>query len=78
MFYISIYLFFIMMEVFSRMLKRLEGGLIRGFKANGRQGDGICVSHILFADDTSLFCDANVKQILHIWMLLLCFQLSLA
>ena len=67
-----------MMEVFSRMLKRLEGGLIRGFKANGRWGARICVSHILLADDTSLFCDADVEQILHIWMLLLCFQLSLA
>ena len=72
------FFFFIIMEVFSRMLKRLEGGLIRGFKANGRRGDGICVSHLLFADDTSLFCDADMEQILHIWMLLLCFQLSLA
>ena len=68
-------LFLIMMEVFSRMLKRGEGaGLISGFKAHGRKGNGVCVSHLLFANDTILFCDANVEQILHIWMLLLCFQ----
>ena len=30
--------------------------------------------HILFADNTILFCDANEEQILHVRMLLLCFQ----
>ena len=68
-------LFLIMMEVFSRMLRRGEGaGLIRGFKVEGRRGGGKCVSHLLFADDTILSCDADVEQILHIRLLLLCFQ----
>ena len=67
-------LFLIVMEVFSRMLRRVEGaGLLRGFKVEGRRGGGECVSHLLFADDTILFCDADVEQILHI-RLLLCFQ----
>ena len=57
------------------MMKRVEGtGLLRGFKADGRRGGGVCVSHLLFADDTILFCDANEEQILHVRMLLLCFQ----
>ena len=68
-------LFLVMMEVLSRMLKRVEGaGLIRGFQAVGSRGVGECVSHLLFADDTILFCDADVEQILHVRMLLLCFQ----
>ena len=67
-------LFLVMMEVLSRMLKRVEGtGLIRGFQFVGRRGEGECVSHLLFADDTILFCDADVEQILHVRMLLLCF-----
>ena len=39
-----------------------------------RVGGGKCVSHLLLVDDTVLFCDADVKQILHIQLLLLCFQ----
>ncbi|KAK9988965.1 hypothetical protein SO802_029204 [Lithocarpus litseifolius] len=68
-------LFLIMMEVFSRMLKRMEGaGLIRGFSLEGRRDGVESVSHLLFADDTILFCDADVEQILHIRLLLLSFQ----
>ena len=68
-------LFLVMIEVFSRMLKRVKGAsLIGGFKADGRPDEGECVSHLLFADDTILFCDADVEQILHVQMLLLFFQ----
>ena len=68
-------LFFIMMEVFNRMLQRVEGaGLIRGFKADGRRGGGECISHLLFVEDTILFCDVVVEQILQVQLLLLCFQ----
>ena len=63
---LSSMLFLIMMEVFSRMLRRVEGvSLIRGFNVE-RRGGGECVSYLLFANDTILFCDADVEQILHI------------
>ena len=68
-------LFLIMMEVFSRMLRRVEGaGLICGFNLEGRRDGGECVSHLLFADDTIIFYDTDVEQILHIRLLLLSFQ----
>ena len=37
-------------------------------------GGGECVLHFLFANDTILFCDVDVEQIFHVWLLLLCFQ----
>ena len=53
-------LFLIMMEVFSKMMQRVEGaGLLRGFRADGRRGGGVCVLYLLFADDMILFCDAD-------------------
>ena len=64
-------LFLVMMEVFSRMVKRMEGAsLLSGFRVDGMRGRGECVSHLLFGDDTILFCDVegNVR------LLLLCFQ----
>ena len=49
-----------MMEVFSKMMKRAEGAsLFRGFRVDGRWGGGVCVLHLLFADDTILFCDVD-------------------
>ena len=49
-------MFLLMIEVFSRMLKRMEGvGLIMGFKANGVGGDDVCITHLLFVENTILF-----------------------
>jgi len=72
---LSPFLFLLIMEVLSRILKKTEeGGFIQGFLAGPINSTGIRVSHLLFADDTVLFCDASREQILSIGLVLTCFQ----
>ena len=68
-------LFLLIMEVLSRIMKKTEeGGFIQGFHVGPINSTGICISHLLFADDTILFCDASREQILSIRLALTCFQ----
>ena len=63
------------MEVLSHILKKTEdGGFIQGFLMGPVNYTGIRVSHLLFVDDTILFCDASREQILSIRLVLTCFQ----
>ena len=63
------------MEVLSQLLRRTkEAGLIQGFKAGKAMGNGLSISHLLFVDDTIVFCDAAPDQILHLRMVLACFE----
>ena len=41
------------------MKKTEEGGLIQGFHVELVTTTSIHISHLLFADDTILFCDAS-------------------
>ncbi|XP_050280616.1 uncharacterized protein LOC126721610 [Quercus robur] len=68
-------LFLLVMEVLSRLLKRTkDGGFISGFQANPNTRGGLHISHLLFVDDTILFCDASKEQLLHIHMVLIFFE----
>ncbi|KAJ9701144.1 hypothetical protein PVL29_006475 [Vitis rotundifolia] len=61
---LSPYLFVLIMEAFSSLISRAEEkGFIRGFKVMGRRGEGVSVSHLLFTDDTLLFCEDNRNQL---------------
>ena len=63
------------MEVLSRIMKKTEeGDFIQGFHVGPINSTGIRISHLLFADDTILFCDASREQILSIRLALTCFQ----
>ena len=63
------------MEVLSRILKKTENsGLLRGFQVGPVNSIGVRISHLLFADDTILFCDASRDQLLSIRLALSCFQ----
>jgi hypothetical protein len=72
---LSSLLFLLIMEVLSRMLCRTkEAGLIKGFKAGNSVEEDLSISHLLFADDTIVFCDADPEQLLHLRMVLSCFE----
>jgi hypothetical protein len=72
---LSPFLFVLVMEAFSRMLGAFtDRGLISGFSVGTREPDRVTVSHLLFADDTLVFCGANASQIRHLGALLVCFE----
>ncbi|RVX08236.1 putative mitochondrial protein [Vitis vinifera] len=68
---LSPYLFVLGMEVLSTMIRRAgEGGFISGCRMRGRGGDELTVSHLLFADDTLIFCKARREQLTNLsWIL---------
>ena len=58
------FLFDIVMEALSRMLVAATvAGQFLGFTVGNASGSLMTVSHLLFADDTLVFCDANSNHI---------------
>ena len=57
---LSLLLFVIVTNVFSKVLdKAVRDGLMSGFRA-GPIGNSLQVSHLLFTDDTLVLCDADL------------------
>ena len=69
---LSPYLFVIAMEVFNCLLRRaMSGGFLFGWRVRGRSGEGFQISHLLFADDTLVFCEESLDQITYLsWLLM--------
>lgn len=58
-------------EVLNRMIKRAGMGYIEGvFVGSGR----VTISHLHFADDTMIFCDADMRQVAYLCCVLTCFE----
>ena len=68
---ISPYLFILGMEVLSALIRRaVQGNFISGCRLRGRGDAEIMVSHLLFANDIILFCEASKDQLTHLgWIL---------
>ncbi|RVW81853.1 putative mitochondrial protein [Vitis vinifera] len=68
---LSPYLFVLGMEVLSTLIRRAgEGGFLSGCRLRGRRGEELTVSHLLFADDTLIFCKARREQLTNLsWIL---------
>ena len=72
---LSPYLFVIGMEALSDLLKRaIEGNFISGCKYGDRDGRELVISHLLYADDTFLFCEANSEQLMYLGWTLMWFE----
>ena len=63
------------MEAVSRMLdKAIHEGHLSSFNVGVSTGRSLMVSHLLFADDTLIFCDTNIDQMLILHMVLIWFE----
>ena len=72
---LSPYLFVIAMEVFSSMMRRaISGGYLAGWKVSGGRGEGMHISHLLFADDTLVFCEDSPDEMTYLSWLLMWFE----
>ena len=72
---LSPYLFVIAMEALSCMLKRaLEGSFLTPCQVSGKGNERVDVSHLLFVDDTLIFCKASKDEMKHLCWLFMRFE----
>ena len=72
---LSPFLFVLGMETLSRLVDRaVEGGVLSSFRFKSRRGREVCVSHLLFADDTLIFCKDNEEQMAYLRWTLMWFE----
>ena len=63
------------MEVLSVLIRRaVEGGFISGCKIQRGKGRAVHIAHLLFADDTIVFCEAKREHLTHLSRILFWFE----
>ncbi|RVW98570.1 hypothetical protein CK203_032195 [Vitis vinifera] len=69
------YLFVMGMEVLSVLIRRaMEGGFISGCKIQRNRGRAVHIAHLLFADDTIVFCEAKKEYLTNLSWILFWFE----
>ena len=72
---LSPYLFILVMEAFNQLLSRAScGGLVEGVKMGRSSGEGTDLLHLLFADDTLIFCNVNSENLRYLSWVFLWFE----
>ncbi|RVW55650.1 LINE-1 retrotransposable element ORF2 protein [Vitis vinifera] len=72
---LSPYLFVMGMEVLSNLIRRVvEGGFLSGCRIRGGGRQPVHVSHLLFADDTIVFCEARKEYLTYLSWILFWFE----
>ena len=73
--YLSPHLFVMGMEVLSVLIRRpVEGGFISGCSIRRGRRQAVNISHLLFADDTVVFCEAKKEHLTHLSWILFWFE----
>jgi len=68
-------LFILVMETLSRLIiKATEVELLEGIHINGSRSEDTWVSHLLFANDTLIFCKPEVSQLGYLRCILVLFE----
>jgi hypothetical protein len=68
-------LFVIVMEALSKLFyATAQRGFLSGFSVGSGNSEAFNISHLLFADDTLVFCGANSDHLHYLRMLLLSFE----
>ena len=74
---LSPYLIVMRMEVLDVLIRRaMEGGYLSGCIIRGGSRPTLNISHLFFADDTIVFCEASKEQLTHLSWILLWFEVA--
>ena len=60
------------MEALNCLFKKVkEGRVLSGWQLSDRGGAGVEITHLLFTDDTLVFCEPSIDQVSYLsWLLM--------
>ena len=76
--HLSPILFVIVIKALSRLINKAIGaGMLTGFDVSRATSYPLLISHLLFADDTLIFCEADLDHLFHLRSILIWFETTL-